>query len=280
MRGGDACHLIKRCDEAVASAVDLRTFTERIDAFIDRLHLVIDDNAAIDSEARLFGHLRVRPDADSHHHKIGWNFRTVFKAYGFNLAVACDLFCIGTCENTDAAILKRFFQQIAGRTIELSFHQRRHQMNDRHRHALHLQTGGSFKTQQTATDHDRMATALCGEQHGMHIVEVTIGENARKIVAGHRNDNRHRTCSDHQLIVRSHFAMLGTHGALCTVNLDDLVALVEHDATLDVPAVPVNDNFFKGFLTGKHWRQQNTVIVDARFRVEDRDVVAVRRDLV
>ena len=46
-----------------------------------------------------------------------------------------------------------------------------------------------------------LAARLRGQQHGLDVVEIAIGEDARQIVAGHRNDERHRAGGDDQLVV-------------------------------------------------------------------------------
>ena len=48
-------------------------------------------------------------------------------------------------------------QQLAGRGVELPLHQRRHQVDDRDRHAAPLQAPGRFEPEQAAADHDRAA---------------------------------------------------------------------------------------------------------------------------
>src|SRR5688572_32477984 len=40
--------------------------------------------------------------------------------------------------------------------IELALHQRRHQVHDGHLASLHLETAGSFETEQPAADHNRL----------------------------------------------------------------------------------------------------------------------------
>ena len=61
------------------------------------------------------------------------------------------------------------------------------------------------------------------------------------------------------------------------VDGDDLVALVERDAVLDVPAIAVDDDFLEGLLARQHRRQHDAVVVDARLGVEDGDLVAAGR---
>ena len=53
-----------------------------------------------------------------------------------DLSVAEDRLRIGLGDDLDAAFLDRSLQQIAGGCVELAFHQRRHQMQDGHIHAV------------------------------------------------------------------------------------------------------------------------------------------------
>ena len=90
----------------------------------------------------------------------------------------------------DAARLDGALQEMAGGGIELALHQGRHQVHDRDVHALRLQAGGGFQAQQAAADDHGIAARLGGQQHGLDVVEVAVGQHARQVVAGHRDDDR------------------------------------------------------------------------------------------
>ena len=64
-----------------------------------------------------------------------------------------------------------------------------------------LQAGRRFEAEQAAADDDRLGARLRGEQHGVDVVEVAVGEHAGQVVARHRNDERHRAGGDDQLVV-------------------------------------------------------------------------------
>ena len=91
-----------------------------------------------------------------------------------------------------------------------------------------------------------MTTALArdwaGDQHGVDVVEVAVGEDAGEIVAGHRHDERHRAGGDHQLVVGLGDAVVGGHRLGGAVDRRRPCALVEGDAVLDVPGVAVDDD--------------------------------------
>ncbi len=101
----------------------------------------------------------------------------------------------------DAARFDGALQQVAGGRVELTLHQRRHDVQHGHVHVLHCQARRRFEPEQAAADDHRLCPRLCGEQHGVDVVEVAIGEDAGQIVAGHRNDERHRAGGDDELVV-------------------------------------------------------------------------------
>ena len=171
---------------------------------------------------------------------------------------------------------ERALQQIAGGRIELALHQRRHQMQHGDVHVPRVEPGRRLEAEQAAADDDRLGARLRGEQHRIDVVEIAIGQDARQIVARHRQDERHRARGDDQLVVGRGDAAIGRHGLRGAVDRDDLVALVERDAVLDVPAVAVDDDLLVVLLARQHRRQHDAVVIDARLGVEDRDLVAAR----
>ena len=182
----------------------------------------------------------------------------------------------GLGDDLDAASLDRALQEMAGSRIELPLHQRRHQMQHGDVHAALFEPGRSFEAEQSAADHHGLGARLRGKQHRLHVVEIAIGQDARKVVAGNRQNERRRAGRDDQFVVGGSYATIGRHGLRSAVDRDDLVALVERDAVLDVPAVAVDDDLLVALFAGKNRRQHDAVIIDARLGVEDRDFVAPR----
>ena len=74
-------------------------------------------------------------------------------------------------------------------------------MQHGHVHAARLEAGRGFEAEQAAADDHRLGARLRGQQHGVDVVEVAIGEHAGQVVAGHRQDEGHRAGGDHQLVV-------------------------------------------------------------------------------
>ena len=100
-----------------------------------------------------------------------------------DLAVADDRLGVGLGDDLDAARLDRLLQQVAGGRIELALHQRRHDVQHGHVHAALLEAGGGFEAEQAAADDDGLGARLRGEQHGVDVVEVAVGQHARQILA-------------------------------------------------------------------------------------------------
>ena len=63
--------LEERRDQAVADAAVLDALADREDVGVGRLHVVVDDDAALDGEAGLAPELDVRPDAGRDDDQIG-----------------------------------------------------------------------------------------------------------------------------------------------------------------------------------------------------------------
>ena len=168
-------------------------------------------------------------------------------------------------------------QHVARRRVELALHQRRHEMHDGDIHVARGQARRGFEAEQAAADDHGLGARLGRDQHGVDIVEIAVGEDARKVVPRHRQDERHRARGDDQLVVRRHDAAVGRDRLGDAVDRGDLVPLVERDAVLDVPAVAVNDDLLVVLFTRQHRRQHDAIVVDARLGVENGDLVAAGR---
>ena len=87
------------------------------------------------------------------------------------------------------------------RPRELTLHKGRHQVQDGHVHVARIEPGRGLEAKQATADHHRLRARLRGYEHGIDVVEVAVGENAGKVVARHRQDQRHRAGSDNKLVV-------------------------------------------------------------------------------
>ncbi len=89
----------------------------------------------------------------------------------------------------DAARLDRALQEMSGGHIELLLHECRHEVEHGDVHALLLETRRRFEPEQSAADDHGFAARLGGQQHGLHVVEITIREHAGQSGPGHGDDD-------------------------------------------------------------------------------------------
>ena len=112
---------------------------------------------------------------------------------------------MGVCfgHHTNAKLFKCTLQKVTRGWVKLAFHQGWHEVQDHNVHALHLQASSRFKTKQPATN-DNSGAFICGHfDHALHIIKITIGEHPIKIMPRQWDNERVRTCCDHEFVVRS-----------------------------------------------------------------------------
>ncbi len=274
--GQHLTHFIERCDKAIAGATMLRTFAQGEDMRVIGTHLVVDHDAAVDGQPGSLGEAGGGADADRHHHHFAGNDRTVAQFDAFDPVVAKHLFRIGLCDDADAAILERLFQQVAGSWIELALHQRRLEMQHGDIHAAHLQSCRSFQTQQAAADDDDPCAAP-HRQHLVHVIKVPVGHHAWELMAWNRGDEGGRARGNDQLVVVCDDPVGGNDLPGVAVDQRDRGRLVQRDAILRVPVITMRDDLFVGLFAGQDWRKHQPVVVHARLGVENGDGVAIRR---
>jgi hypothetical protein len=234
-----------------------------------------DHDAAIDGEAGGLGEPRGGADAHGHDNHGAVDDGAVVELDALDTISAEHLLGIGLGDDGDAAILEGLFQQIAGGGIKLTFHQGRHEVEHRDVHALHLEAGGGLKSKQaTADDHDLAAGAH--GQHFVDVVEVTIGNDARQLMARHRGDERAGTGGNDELVVIGDDAVGGDDAAGFAVDQRDRRRLVQGDTVGSVPVIAMGDDVFVGLLARKDGGEHEAVIVHARFGIEDGDIELAR----
>src|SRR4029079_4444724 len=118
-----------------------------------------------------------------------------------DMAVAEDRVRISLSQNFDATLLDRLLQKIRRIGIELTLHQRRHQMHHGDLHALGFETRGRFKTKETAADNDSIAAFLSSSEPRVPVIQIAKGNDAGKLGAGYRDENGPRTGRDNQIVV-------------------------------------------------------------------------------
>ncbi len=81
----------------------LGAFADGKDIGIGGAHLVVDDDAAFDQNARRLGGFDVRPDADGHDQQRRRNDAAILQLQAFDVSLAEDGFGLGAEHRDDAA---------------------------------------------------------------------------------------------------------------------------------------------------------------------------------
>ncbi len=115
-------------------------------------------------------------------------------------------------------------------------------MHDGGLHALHGKAGRRFEAEQAAADHHRVAALASRGQHGIDVVEIAEGDDARQVDARHRDQDRPRADGDHQGVVALALAGVGADGFGGAVDGDDGFAPAQVDAVAFVPGVVMDDD--------------------------------------
>ena len=118
---------------------------------------------------------------------------------------------------------------------------------------------------------------LAAGEHGVDVVEIAEGDDAGKLGAGNRKQNRPRAGRDEKVIVGLDDAGLRAHASRGAIDGDDGFALAQIDVVPRVPGVVVNDDVVELLVAREHGRQHDAVVVDARLGAEDGHVIAVGR---
>ena len=279
LRGGDAGHLIQGCHQPIGLAQHFGAFAEREYVGVGGAHAGVRDDAAIDGEAGFLRQRGIRADADGHHHQGCRQFRAISQKHAGDTVFAQNRLGVGAGEHLDTARFDRRLQQMAGGGIELPFHQSGHEVDDGDIHALLGEAGGGFQPQQAAADDHRLAARFGGQQHGLHVVEITVGQHTRQLVAGHRDDDGDGAGGNNEFVVIGADATRAGDGLGHRVDGGDGDALVQHHAVLHVPAIAVDDDFLKALFARQEGREHDAVIIHPRLGVENGDVVSLRGGL-
>ncbi len=88
--GQDFALVIKRRDQAVNFFAMFHTLAHRENSRVAGFHVIIDHDAAVDFQARLFGQLHIRPDAASNDHHVGFDRISAFKPHALHTFAAHD----------------------------------------------------------------------------------------------------------------------------------------------------------------------------------------------
>ena len=253
----------------------LDAFAHGHDRRVARHHVIIDDDAAFDHDARRLGEPGGRADADRHDHDVGGEFATVLQLDAADLAVAAgDFGGVATGDDGLAAPFQLGLEQEACRFVELALHQRGHQVDDGDLHAPQGQAVSRFKAEQTAADNHRRAAVFRRCEHLVDIVEIAEGDDAVEVVAGDGDDERVGPRGDQQAVVGLDMARPRGDGAGVAIDGSDRIARDQRDFVVRVPFGTVDHDVLEGLFACQHGREHDAVVVHARLGAEDRHVEA------
>lgn len=186
---------------------------------------------------------------------------------------------VGPAAHGDAAAFKLSLQKIAGRGVELTLHQVRREMKDRDLHAAEPEPRRRLEPEKPAADHHGAAVLLRGRlDQRLGVVEIAIGDDARQIVARHRDHEGRGPGGDDQL-VKGRLARGADDDLAVAVDALDRLAEAAVDAVRLVPVSVMGDDLGVALLARKHGRKHDPVVVAARLGVEQRHVERVGRGL-
>ena len=152
-------------------------------------------------------------------------------------------------------------------------------MHHSDRHAALHQAVGSFETQQTAANDNRMLVFLGRIDHGLCIGNVAVCQNTVEFPPRNGQHEGVRARRQNQSVVRSRafFAgrSFGIDDAFDTIDFCDGPTRVQGDAVLAVPTQGIENDFVELLFARQNGRQQNTVVVGMRFTTKYGDVVEV-----
>ncbi len=259
----------------------LHTFAHRHDRRVGSHHVVIDHDAAFDIEPGALGQSHGGPDTHRHDNDIGGDFGAVLELYARNVTVRPgDLGGIRAGQDHLSAPFQFFLEQPACGLVELTLHQRRHQVDDGDGHAAQREAMRCLQPEQAATDYHRPslltigAPLLGGGEHLVDVVEVAERDDAGQVLARDRNDEGIRAGGDQQLVIGLDPSARGDHGLARTVDLHHRIAGNQLDAVVLIPGSIVDHDLVEGLLASQHRREHDAVVIHPRLGPEDGDIVA------
>ncbi len=136
-------------------------------------------------------------------------------------------------------------QQRSGGGIELTLHQRRHQMHERDRHAAPLQSPRRFEAKEAAADDHRAPRSFCGADHRLDIGDVAEGADVGQPKAGDRRRHRLRPGSQQQFVVGNDTSVGECNFTPVAIDRRRTVSGNQANPMLVVPALRIDDDFIE-----------------------------------
>ncbi|HEU4652431.1 MAG TPA: hypothetical protein VFS47_00500, partial [Steroidobacteraceae bacterium] len=149
-----------------------------------------------------------------------------------------------------AAGFQRFFQECRCSTIQLTFHQRVEDVHDGDVHALLHQPICSFETQEAAADDNGFAMIARGVEHYIDVLQVSEGDDARKVSARYRKNHRIRSRCEQKTVIRNLQPTLRTDNAFDAVDGHDGIRRVQRDSLVPIPLDRIEDDLLDALFAG------------------------------
>jgi hypothetical protein len=179
-----------------------------------------------------------------------------------------------TQENTNSQRFDFCFEVTAADEIELTLHERVHQMDDRDFASAHLQAASGFQPEEAAADDNRLSARVRAIDEGARVVEVAENIDTSLVGAFDRRNERGAARGKKEFVEQSKAAVVASDGFGDRVNVSDADAESQANAVFLIPVEAVENDFVAGFLAGQHRRKEDTVVVDMSFVAEHGDLEA------
>ena len=197
--GGNGGLLEPRRNQPVDVSVVLRTFADRIDRRIGRLHRIVDGDAVSDRDAGVARQLDVGTDAGADDRRVAGDGLAGRQHDALDPAGAGDGLDRTAGAHLEAHGADFFRQHLAGAAVDLARHQAVFVLDDDGLDVAKRHAARRFEAEQAAADHDGAARADAARDQLFNVVEIAEAEDARQFAAGDRRDVRARSEAEHQV---------------------------------------------------------------------------------
>ena len=169
-----------RPNQSVRSAAMLHALTDRIDVrIVDRAHLVIHHDRALDGKAAGAGKLMIGSGASREHGHFAIHHLAITEDQTCHALLANYRADVRAKMNLDAHLFDQRFEDRAGRRIDLLIHQMHRVMEDVHFNTELHQRASAFQAEQAASDHGRAALACNVCSYALTVSESAEAKDAR-----------------------------------------------------------------------------------------------------
>ena len=281
----------QRRDQPVHLSAMLGALAHHVDvAIVDRSHLIVDDERALDGQTGSRGDVAIGLDAGGDHHHVALERRTIGKAQPLDGRVAEQRGRVLPEQDLQAEPFHPLAEDGTRRAVELLLHQVAREMDDRYLQAEVLQTARGLETEEPAAD-DRRALPAAGVRRDVAAVaqrtehEHPAHERAvRGTQAFNRRKKRTAAGRDDQLVVGLGLAVFVDDVPGLAQDAGNTPAGTKANPLLGVPRKRVQEDLVFTCGAVQHVREQDAVVVAGRLVAVHRDLellaAAARQDLL